>query len=135
MADNIPFDNAAALAELEHALTPPPEEIVIKGKKLTLATAKRVGKIGGLKVSIFAKEHPPPHVCVEYQGKSANYQISDGQRITNGLERFDRHVIPWLAAHKDELIATWDATRPTNCPVGKYREPSKSDAFEEPTQE
>jgi hypothetical protein len=75
MALDIPFTDETALAELARLLLPPEREegIEIRGKKMKLATAKEIGRIGGLKISIFAREHPPPHFRVSFQGESANY--------------------------------------------------------------
>lgn len=123
MADIIPFEDDEALSDLGRLIAPLPEPIILKGKKIKVSTAKRVGKINGLTVCIFADEHPPPHVCIKYQGESANYRISDGHRIAGGLARYDRQVIPWLVSNKAKLITEWDNSRPTDCPVGKYREP------------
>lgn len=125
MPIEVPFVDREALAELERLLDPPEEEIDLgKGKKMKLATAKRVGQIGGLLLFVYADEHPPPHVCVRFQGESANFRISDGSRLVGGLARFDRHIIPWITSHKDDLIQKWNDSRPSDCPVGKYREPT-----------
>jgi hypothetical protein len=38
------------------------------------------------------------------------------------LSRFFRQIQEWHKAHKQNLIATWNNTRPSDCPVGHYRE-------------
>lgn len=123
MALEIPFTDPEAIAELERLLQPPEEEIIIGGKKMKLATAKRVGQVGGLKIFIYADEHPPPHFRVCYQGASANYRISNCERLTPGFGRHDRIVQEWHGPNKQKLITEWDNTRPTDCTVGRYREP------------
>jgi hypothetical protein len=75
---------------------------------------------GGLRVVIFADEHPPPHFRVEYQGENASFTIMDCQRLRGniGLERFDRHVRKWWVENRALLIEKWNKFRPIDCPVG-----------------
>lgn len=84
---------------------------------------KKIAQIKGLKVEIFANEHPPPHFRISYQGEVANYRISDGERINGELGKWDRNVKKWHEQNKSTLIKQWDEMRPRDCPVGKYREP------------
>jgi hypothetical protein len=80
-----------------------------------------VDQIGALKIHVYADEHPPPHFAVSFQNQSANFRISDCGRLTTGLERFDRNIRKWHSKNKALLIKTWDETRPTDCPVGRYQ--------------
>lgn len=82
-----------------------------------------VDMAGGLKIEVFANEHPPPHFRVSFQGQSANYRIADCVKLNGGLDRFYRNVRDWHRVHKQVLIAEWNRRRPTNCPVGNYIEP------------
>ncbi len=81
----------------------------------------QVDRVNGLKIEVFADEHPPPHFRVTYQGLTANYRISDCGQINGGLARFYRNVRRWHTKHKTTLIDAWNQRRPTNCPVGPYR--------------
>jgi hypothetical protein len=83
-----------------------------------------VATFDGLRVHIFSREHPPPHFRVTYAGESADFQISDCAKLVGDLRKWERTIRAWHAGHKDELIETWNRTRPTDCPVGAYREPA-----------
>ena len=85
-------------------------------------TEQIVANIDGLKIEIFSKEHPPPHFRVLYAGDTANFSIKDCEKLNGGLTRWERNIRNWHASHKDELIDTWNRVRPSDCPVGQYRE-------------
>jgi hypothetical protein len=78
-----------------------------------------VGVLNGLRVEIFAREHPPAHFRVRYQGQSANFDICTGQPLTAGLERWHRNIKKWHAENRQVLIDKWNKSRPTDCPVGR----------------
>lgn len=79
---------------------------------------------GGLKVQIFSREHPPPHFRVFYAGENAHFSISDCQKLVGGLAKWERTIRAWHAENKGKLIEVWNRTRPSDCPVGAYREPN-----------
>jgi len=81
-----------------------------------------VGEFDGLKIEIFSREHPPPHFRVCHNSDTANYTIKDCTKLNGGLNKFYRNIVDWHSKHKSEIIDVWNATRPTNCPVGKYVE-------------
>lgn len=82
-----------------------------------------VGFSKGLKIEIFANEHPPPHFRVIYQGESNNFRIADCCALNgDALRPYFREIRKWHRKHKQQLIDTWDRTRPAGCPVGPYRE-------------
>lgn len=84
-----------------------------------------VGLIGGnVKVEIFSKEDPPPHFRVIYQGSTANFTIKDcSLRDGSGqVLRYQGKIQTWWVKNKQLLIDKWNSTRPTDCPVGEYRE-------------
>ena len=87
-----------------------------------LLTEETVAHLNGLKVEIFSDEHPPPHFRVFYAGETANFSIKNCEKLNGGLRKWERNIRKWHASHKDELIATWNRTRPSDCPVGQYRE-------------
>lgn len=84
----------------------------------------QVDRLGGLKIEVFSNEHPPPHFRVKFQGSTANYRISDCQRINGSGEvvRFENNIFKWWKSNKQKLIDTWNERRPTDCPVGVYQE-------------
>jgi len=79
---------------------------------------------GGLKVQVFSREHPPPHFRVLYAGDNADFAISDCRKLVGGLAKWERTIRAWHAENKDKLIEVWNRTRPSDCPVGPYREPN-----------
>jgi len=83
-----------------------------------------VARLGGLKVEIFSDEHGPPHFRVRDGDESADFRISDCARIAGDLHGHERQVRRWHKDNEQKLIDAWDARRPTDCPVGKYTEPT-----------
>lgn len=83
-----------------------------------------IARINGVKVEIFANEHPPPHFRVMYQGSTANFEIRDCALINGSREilRHQRKIRDWWKGHKQDLIDAWNNLRPSDCPVGKYRD-------------
>jgi type I restriction enzyme, R subunit len=82
-----------------------------------------VGFNKGLKIEIFSDEHPPPHFRVLYQGESNNFRISDCSAMNgDGLLQYFRDIRKWHKNNKHVLIDTWNRTRPSDCPVGMYKE-------------
>jgi hypothetical protein len=115
----IRFTDAEALQELSESLRLGP---IIDEKGRRRLTEALVGRENGLKMHIFSNEHPPPHFCVSYQGKTANYRISNCAKLNGSLDEFYKNIQQWHAKHKPDLIKAWNASRPTNCPVGEYKE-------------
>lgn len=97
---------------------------IINDDGLRYLGEKLVGQLQGLKIEVFANEHPPPHFRVKYSGETANYAISDCRQLNGGLEKWYRNVKEWHSKNKQLLIDTWNNTRPSDCPVGEYREDS-----------
>ena len=89
---------------------------------MRLLTEKTVARWNGLKMEIFANEHPPPHFRVKYQKSTANFRISDCSLINGSgqILGFENNIIDWWKNNKQNLIDTWNQFRPSDCPVGKY---------------
>ncbi|MDA3859653.1 MAG: DUF4160 domain-containing protein [Melioribacteraceae bacterium] len=83
---------------------------------------KQVDRFNGYKIEIFSNEHPPPHFRVKFSGETADYRIKDCEQISSGLDHHSKNVKEWHKKNKNKLIECWDSTRPTDCPVGKYKE-------------
>ncbi|MFA8443754.1 DUF4160 domain-containing protein [Yoonia sp.] len=83
-----------------------------------------VAHVKAAKVEVFSREHPPPHFRVLYQGSSANYEISDCTRMNGSGQvlRFEKNIKKWWKKNKEKLIEIWNERRPSDCPVGEYRE-------------
>lgn len=107
----------------EWLLPVPPE---LAGSLERILNAATIGEIeyivgfgSGFKMEIFANEHPPPHFHVTYKNEKNAFRISDGNPLhADGLERHFRSIRKWHKAHRADLVAVWNATRPTDCPVG-----------------
>lgn len=91
---------------------------------LRLLTEETVARINGLKLEIFSNEHPPPHFRVKYQSSTANYQISDCSRLNGSGDvlKYEKNIRLWWKQNKENLIETWNRLRPSDCPVGEYKE-------------
>lgn len=81
-----------------------------------------VDSIGGLKIELFAREHPPPHFRVKTGGQTANFRIKDCHKMNGGLEVHYRAIRQWHVENKQMLVSAWNEHRPDGCPVGPYRE-------------
>ena len=111
-------------------VTPELKEALIKNlnEAKTLENGKQflvehyVGTFIGLKVEIFSDEHPPPHFRVKNGSKSANYSIKDCEKINGNMTGMDKSIKKWHSENKEKLIEIWNNSRPSDCPVGVYRE-------------
>ena len=80
---------------------------------------KRVEEIGALKIEIHPDEHAPPHFHVTSPDVNATFRISDGVLLAGNIGGREKKIISlWHHSAKDKLIAIWNDTRPTDCPVG-----------------
>lgn len=97
-----------------------------EGSPIRYNTRALVDRFDGLKVEIFANEHPPPHFRVKRQDSAANFRISDCQLINGSGEilKYKKNIKFWWSGNRTRLISEWNARRPGDCPVGKYRESS-----------
>ena len=79
----------------------------------------------GLQVKIRPGEHPPPHFHVTYQGEDASFSILDCRRLRGqgGLKHYDATIRSWWSKNQKRLIEEWNASRPTECPVGPINLP------------
>jgi hypothetical protein len=82
-----------------------------------------VATLDGLRIQIFSRDHPPPHFRVTYAGTSADFSISDCEKLVGDLSKWERTIRAWHAENKNNLIEVWNRTRPSDCPVGAYRVP------------
>jgi len=71
---------------------------------------------------VFSNEHPPPHFGVKCGSETANYTIKDCVPLNRELRGYYRAISTWHAENKAKLIEAWNSRRPTDCPVGAYRE-------------
>ena len=82
-------------------------------------TRQQVARVRGLKIEVFAREHPPPHFHVSGGGIDAVFSLTDGAQIQGCIGGRDRALVQWwYARSRSVLIEAWNTTRPANCPVG-----------------
>jgi hypothetical protein len=64
---------------------------------------------GGFAISIYSREHPPPHVHVHYAGKRCRIELetlklSRGSSMNRSEEA---RALRLVAAHREALLALW----------------------------
>ena len=111
-------DNAA-LNDLWGALDHPDETA---GEDTFYFSKKRIGQFNGLIVEVYSNEHPPPHFRVRYSGASADYRIDNCEQMNGDLGRHYHQIRMWHKRNKAKLIDAWDERRPSDCPVGRFRD-------------
>lgn len=82
-----------------------------------------VGFAGGLKMHIYADEHPPPHFHVLYNGEENSFRIEDASPLypDGDLKKWFKNIKKWHKQNKAELFSAWNTMRPDGCPVGPIR--------------
>ncbi|MEB3249945.1 MAG: DUF4160 domain-containing protein [Merismopediaceae bacterium] len=84
---------------------------------------KLVDRVRGLSVTVRPNEHPPPHFHVIGNGLDASFSIVDCTHIAGKISSNEKCIILyWYEKKRPLLIAIWNSTRPTNCPVGPISE-------------
>lgn len=79
-----------------------------------------VDRVRGLRIEIFPREHEPAHFHVTGPNLSASFRISDGSLLNGQVGRREADLIQyWYGFAKPRLVEVWNATRPSDCPVGK----------------
>jgi hypothetical protein len=78
-----------------------------------------VERIGPLRVVIHTREHGPPHFHVVAPGINAAFAITDCALLTGHVGAGDLRLIQyWHAEARPLLVKVWNASRPSDCPVG-----------------
>lgn len=70
-----------------------------------------VSRFLGIVITMFYREHGPPHFHATYGEHDVQVSIRDG--LVNGKfpARALRLVLEWHALHQDELLENWDLAR------------------------
>ena len=90
------------------------ESILLQGKQL-------VERLAGLRIEVYPDEHPPPHFHVKSPEVNASFAIEDCRLLKGRVAPEPLQKIKhWHKYSRAKLIEAWDATRPTDCSVGKY---------------
>jgi hypothetical protein len=83
-----------------------------------------VGQVNGLRIQIFPREHAPAHFHVSGPDVDASFQIEDGAFLQGTISAKDAALVRyWYRDAMPRLIEVWNATRPSNCKVGKLPAP------------
>jgi uncharacterized protein DUF4160 len=82
-----------------------------------------VARVAGLQIHVYPKEHAPPHFHVKGQGIDASFTIQDCALMHGNIGgRECRLVQWWYERSRPQVVAAWNATRPSNCSVGPVRD-------------
>ncbi len=65
----------------------------------------------GIVISIYYRDHGPPHFHAVYGEQQATIEIESGQMHGSLPARVSAHVEEWLLLHRDELLHTWSLAR------------------------
>lgn len=78
-----------------------------------------VARINGLKIEIYAKEHPPPHFHVKGGDVNAVFSLADGSYINGAISGREMALVQWwYKRSRPALVQAWNNSRPSDCPVG-----------------
>ena len=90
---------------------------------LVLETRQLVERIDGVKIEIYANEHPPPHFHVIAGDKRASFSIETGELLEGSLDKRGNKIVEYYhTIRKQNLIDIWNKTRPDGCVVGRVRQ-------------
>ena len=63
----------------------------------------------GIVITMYYKEHQPPHFHAKYAGQRASFTISDLRLLEGKLpQRVISLVLEWAFEHRDELQENWE---------------------------
>lgn len=106
---------------LEAILHNPCNLWVRDGEEFLIEIKQLVARVHGLKIEVYANEHPPPHFHVKSPNVDASFDIEDCRLIQGEVSGNDyRKIQFWHKHSKELLIQAWNSTRPFNCSVGQY---------------
>lgn len=82
-----------------------------------------VARIGGLQIHIYANDHAPPHFHIKGPDVDATFTIQDCTFERGNIDGREQKLVRWwYQRSRSQLIAAWNATRPSDCPVGPIYE-------------
>jgi hypothetical protein len=97
--------------------------VAVFGDDNLIFIRQRLDTVNGLKIEIFPREHPPPHFHVSGNGVDATFTITDCTPVAGELQAKDLALVRWWHKRaRQDLINTWNSTRPADCPVGPILE-------------
>ena len=82
-----------------------------------------VARVKGLQIHVYPNEHSPPHFHVKSPDVDASFTIQDCTFMHGNIDGREQHLVRWwYERSRPQLVAAWNATRPSDCPVGPIRE-------------
>lgn len=77
-----------------------------------------VARVKGLQIHVFANDHAPPHFHVKSPDVNACFTIKDCTFMHGNIDGRERNLIHWwYERSRPQLVAAWNLTRPSDCPV------------------
>jgi hypothetical protein len=71
-----------------------------------------ISRFYGIVISIYFKDHSPPHFHADYGEFSAQFGIRDLKILEGTMpKRVKNLVLEWADDHRDELMTAWSAVQ------------------------
>lgn len=78
-----------------------------------------VAQVRGLRIEVFSREHAPPHFHVSSSDIDALFSVEDCSFIRGTIDGRSRKLVEWwYERSREAIVAAWNSTRPSDCPVG-----------------
>jgi hypothetical protein len=72
----------------------------------------RISQFYGIVITMYYRDHQPPHFHARYAEYKAEYTIAERSRLVGSLpHRAEALVREWAALHEAELYANWERCR------------------------
>ena len=69
-----------------------------------------ISRFLGISITMYFKDHAPPHFHAEYNGFEAIFDINTLSKINGDLpSRVLGFVIEWASLHQQELLNNWES--------------------------
>ena len=69
-----------------------------------------ISRFLGISITMYFKDHAPPHFHAEYNGFKATFDINTLSKINGDLpSRVLGFVIEWASLHQQELLNNWES--------------------------
>lgn len=91
-----------------------------RGEPILIEARQQLDLVDGLKIELYANEHPPPHFHVKGNDVNASFTIDSCSLVKGKVSSKNRKKIEyWHRYAKPRLIEFWNKTRPSDCNVGR----------------
>ena len=71
-----------------------------------------ISRFFGIVITMYYKDHAPPHFHARYGGEEAQFAIATGERLAGRLPpRVQGLVSEWLEMHREALHGNWTRAR------------------------